>query len=106
MSLPRPTLLPVLALGLFGLAAPASAALSGFYDSAEQIQTIMSDEGVANALRQFPVEGLDFEGTRSDGALEWEIDSRDCDLTVFLIPHPPGMPGKTTYTLETDGRCH
>ena len=105
MSFLRPTLFPALALGLFGLAAPASAALSGFYDSGEQIQTILSNGDVANAVGQRPIKGLDFEGTRRDGALEWEVDTEGCDLTVFLIPQAPGMPGKTTYTLETNGRC-
>lgn len=96
---------PALTLAVLGLAAPASAALSGFHDSAEQIQTILGNEQVANVLGQRPIKGLDFEGVRRDGGLEWEVDTDGCDLTVFLIPQPPAGPGKTTYTLETNGRC-
>ncbi|WP_156167920.1 hypothetical protein [Devosia epidermidihirudinis] len=84
---------------------PAFAALSGFYDSAEQIQTILSDSDVADALRQAPIGYVSNTGTRDDGAREWTIRTQDCDLVVFLTPVPPQGVGKTTYTLDFTDTC-
>lgn len=90
----------------FALAAtPAFAALSGFYDSAERIQTILADEGVANALRQQPIGAISNTGTRKDGASEWTVRTQDCDLVVYLIAVPPGGPGKTTYKVDLPKGC-
>ena len=48
-------------------ALPASAAVSGFYDSAEQINAIIESPDVANQLRQAPIRHLANTGTRDDG---------------------------------------
>mgnify|MGYP000920422917 CR=1 FL=1 len=84
---------------------PAHAALSGFYDSAEQIGTILSSETVAKALRQAPIGHVANTGTREDGAHEWQITTQECDLTVYLIPVPPKGVGKITYDLEVGNAC-
>jgi hypothetical protein len=86
-------------------ALPASAALSGFYDSAEKISTILSSEAVANALRQAPIGSVSNTGTREDGAHEWEVRTQECDLKVYLIPHAPNGVGKTTYTVDVPNGC-
>lgn len=87
------------------LATPASAALSGYYDSAEKISTILSSSAVADAVRQAPVGSISNTGTRKDGASEWQVRTQECDLLVYLIPVLPDGPGKTTYKLEVPGRC-
>lgn len=84
---------------------PASAALSGFYDSGEQISAILSSEAVANALRQAPIGAITNTGTRDDGAHEWEVRTQECDLTVYLVPRAPAEVGKTTYTVDVPNSC-
>lgn len=93
----------VLALSL--AASPAFAALSGFYDSAERIQTILASSAVADALHQQPIGAISNTGTRKDGASEWTVRTQECDLIVYLVATPPAGPGMTTYTVETAGTC-
>lgn len=87
------------------LATPAAAALSGYYDSAEKIGTILSSSVVADAVRQAPIGAITNTGTRKDGASEWQVRTQDCDLLVYLIPVLPDGPGKTTYKLDVPGTC-
>lgn len=87
------------------LAAPASAALSGYHDSAEQIITIVQSAEVADALRQAPIESIDRKGSRSDGAIKWEVETSDCDLDVYLTPVKVDGAGKTTYQVEVNDLC-
>lgn len=102
---------PVLAALLALAAAPAAAAVSGFHDSAEQIGTLLGSGEVADALRQAPVDKLEYEGSTADGLLEWEIESRDCELSVYLRAEDPAsaggepMVGKTTYGIARIGPC-
>ena len=84
---------------------PAQAALSDFYDSAEQIDTILSSEAVADALRRAPIGHIANTGTRADGAREWQVRTQECDLTVYLKPAPPEGVGKTAYELELGEAC-
>ncbi|MBE0702329.1 MAG: hypothetical protein IH582_04030 [Afipia sp.] len=93
------------ALALVLAAAPAQAALSGFYDSAEQINTILSSTAVADALRQSPIGHVANTGTRADGAREWQVRTQECDLKVYLKPVPQQGFGKTTYELELGDAC-
>lgn len=95
------TLIAILALST----TPSFAALSGFYDSAEQIDTILGNEDVANALRQAPIGEISNTGTRKDGAHEWFVRTQDCDLTVYLTPVPPEGVGMTTYELDFTNTC-
>ncbi|WP_416795577.1 hypothetical protein [Ciceribacter azotifigens] len=87
------------------LATPAAAAFSGFYDSAERINTILASPDVANAVHQAPVGAISNTGTRKDGASEWQVRTQECDLTVYLVPIPPEGTGKTTYRVEVPGAC-
>lgn len=96
---------PLMTLSLALLAMPAQAALSGFYDSAEQIQTLLTDEKVADALHQAPIGAISNSGTRKDGAREWTIRVQECDLKVYLKPTASGMPGKTTYEVDIPRPC-
>ncbi len=93
------------ALALVAAAIPAQAAVSGFYDSAEQISTILSSAAVADALRQAPIGHVANTGTRADGAREWQVRTQECDLTVYLKPVPPQGVGKMTYELELGDAC-
>mgnify|MGYP001229673958 CR=1 FL=1 len=95
----------LLAPALVIAATPSLAALSGFYDSQEQIQAIFASPEVADALHQMPVEELKFEGERKDGLIKWEVESRDCDMDVYLKPMPPAGVGKTTYAVAKVSRC-
>jgi len=87
------------------VAAPAFAALSPFYDSAERIDTIMSSPEVADALGQAPVRSIENTGTRDDGASEWTVRTQQCDLVVYLVAIPPDGPGMTTYRLDLPKGC-
>lgn len=84
---------------------PAFAALSGFHDSAEQIEMILSSAAVADAVRQAPIGSISNTGTRDDGANEWTVKVQECDLKVYLVPTPPAGVGKTTYAVEEPGKC-
>lgn len=86
-------------------AGPSHAAVSGFYDSAEQISTILGSGAVADKLRQMPVKELSFDGERHNGLLKWEIDTDRCDVDVFLKPVPPAGVGKTTYEVAEIRDC-
>ncbi|MET3924547.1 hypothetical protein [Devosia sp. 2618] len=97
--------LAYLPIALIILTSPAHAALSGFYDSGEQIGTILADANVADALRQAPIGAITNSGTRSDGAMEWEIRTQECDLIVYLKSVPPQGVGKTTYEVEIGNSC-
>lgn len=96
-----------LILSLSMPAAPAAAALSGYYDSAEKIAAIFASDAVADALRQAPVRSVENTGTTPDGHDEWTIRTQDCDLMVRVIAEPPpeGMVGMTTYRAEPLGGC-
>lgn len=97
--------LSLITVGTLAIAAPASAALSGFYNSAEQINQILSSSEVADALRQAPIGMITNSGTRKDGAIEWTITTQRCDLKVYLKPQPPKGVGKTTYALDKVKPC-
>ena len=98
--------LPFLALCLGAAPQISLAAVSGFYDSAEQIQTILSSAELADQLKQQPIESLEFDGAASDGTLEWEVETEACDLSVYLRAVPPAGVGKTTYEMARIGDCH
>lgn len=98
-------LLHALAFATVAVASPASAALSGFYDSGEQIGVILASAEVADALGQGPLLSIENTGTREDGAAAWVVRARDCELTVYLVPVPPQGPGMTTYDLDQIGTC-
>ncbi len=89
------------------VATPAAAALSGFYDSAEKIGTILNNAEVADALRQAPVGSVSNSGTAKDGGDEWTVRTQECDLKVVLTPQPmaEGMVGKATYDLRIVEPC-
>lgn len=89
----------------FAVTTSANAALSGFYDSAEQIQLILGSAEIADALKQAPIGHIANTGTRDDGAIEWEVRTQDCDLKVYLTSTPPQSPGKTTYAIADIGTC-
>lgn len=96
---------PLLALAFALAPLPALAALSPFYDSGEQIGTLLASSEIADALGQAPLRGIENTGTRDDGAKEWTIRTQECDLVVYLIPVPPEGVGMTTYRLETIRGC-
>ena len=103
--------LAVLAVLLAAASGPAMAALSGYHDSAGQIGAILASGDVADALRQAPIDKIEHEGSTADGLIEWEVESRDCEVSVFLRPLAPvsadgtPMTGKTGYEIAQVGAC-
>ncbi len=72
----------------------AQAAVSGYYDSVEQIGVILGSGDVADAVHQAPIGAISNTGTRKDGAKEWTIRVQECDLKVYLIPVLPDGPAR------------
>lgn len=63
-------LAPLALIATASLASPATAAVSGFYDSATQIEVIMQNGQVADAVKQLPLRSIARAGSRKDdGAL-------------------------------------
>ncbi len=85
----------------------ANAALSGYYDSIEQITAILNSESVAEQLGPWPIVSVEQSTTATDAAAQWIIRTQGCSLTVALAAEPPedGMIGKTTYRAEPLGTC-
>lgn len=96
---------PIALLFVLCAAAPASAAVSGFYDSAEQITTILGSSTVADNVRQMPIKELSFDGRTRDGLIKWEIETRHCDIDVFLREVQSAGVGKTRYEVARVHAC-
>lgn len=95
----------VLAASLILFPASSFALVSGFYDSAEKIQTILASEAVADAARQAPIGALSEVGKSPEGNSLWEVRVQECDLLVELQAILPDGPGKVTYEVVKVGGC-
>ena len=78
-------------------ATPASAALSGYWDSSKVIHAILGDDTVADALRQQPIESI----ARTENG--YQISSRDCSVEVRVNRTAPARPGPTRFSLSIGG---
>ncbi len=100
---------PIWIFAAFMAATPATAALSGFYDSAAQITAITSSAPVANALKQLPISGMKAVGKRAGDKIEWRVWTERCSIGVLLAPvaKPDAAPamGRTDYQVSDIGRC-
>lgn len=96
-----------LASGLLLAAGSALAALPPFYDGAHQIQTILEDGAVYEAVKGAPVEGVESLGRNAEGNPEWRIRAGDCAVTVEIgaLPMPEGMVGRVDYEVFKVGAC-
>lgn len=93
-------------LGLLG-ASPAVAAVSGFYDSADQINTILHNGEVADAIRQAPIIEVSRSPKKSaDGFVRWNLRTEGCSVEVALVALPPRGVGKTRYEVRNVGKCN
>lgn len=93
-------------LPIWALAAPVQAALSGYHDSLEQIQTMVSNPRVAEALKQLPIESIESTSDLAESKTRvWRVRSQICDLTLQLEANPPSGPGKTTYVVKQISAC-
>lgn len=95
----------VLAASLILFPASSFALVSGFYDSAEKIQTILASEAVADAARQAPIGALSEVGKSPEGNSLWEVRVQECDVLVELRAILPDGPGKVTYEVVKVGGC-
>ncbi len=87
------------------LGSPASAALSGFFDAAEQVQAIMSSTDVSSAMKEMPFDTLEQVRTRDNGDVEWRVQNSECYVIATLKPIPPEALGKTTYEVVGVSAC-
>lgn len=90
---------------LLTVTSAAQSAVSGYYNSVEQMNAILQSQELGDALNQLPVTSLIMTGTRRDGAIEWTVKTKRCRLKLYLIAVPPQGLGKTTYRLETPNSC-
>lgn len=80
--------------------------MSGFYDSAAQMETILQDGRVADAVSQAPVQAMENTGIRKqDGALRWTVRTNRCNLSVYLVVKPAQGLGRTAYEVREIGGC-
>lgn len=84
---------------------PAYSMVSGFYDSAEKIATILASELVADAVRQAPIGSISEIGKTESGNAFWQIRVQECDLGVELKAIPPEGVGKVTYEVVSVTAC-
>lgn len=87
------------------LAQPALAMVSGFYDSAEKIATILASDLVADAVRQAPIGSISEIGKTEAGNAFWQVRVQECDLGVELKAIPPEGVGKMTYEVVSVTAC-
>ena len=81
-------------------ATPASAALSGYWDSSKVIHAILGNDRVADALRQQPIESI----ARTENG--YQIRSQDCSVEVRVNRTAPDRPGPTRFSLSIGaGQC-
>ncbi|WP_156933622.1 hypothetical protein [Paracoccus sp. J39] len=96
----RLTMATFLAAGLAVQAMPASAALSGYWDSSKILHAILGDNRLADALKQQPIERIE---KTAEG---YEVSSRDCAVQVKVTSIAPDHPGPTRHTISIGkGRC-
>lgn len=97
----------VFVVGILCSAGAALAALPPFYDSAHQIQTLLGDGAVYDAVKGAPVESVKSLGRNAAGNPEWRIKAGDCVLTAELsaLPMPEGMVGRVDYEVSKIGAC-
>lgn len=87
------------------LAAPAHAALSGFYDSGAQISVILQSGLVADALHQAPIEQITRGQSWSDGRQNWRLRTQRCVATVQLEPKKRSTIGPVSWVVRSVGAC-
>ncbi|MCO5089885.1 hypothetical protein [Bosea sp. (in: a-proteobacteria)] len=88
------------------LSHPAAAAVSGFYDSAAQLEAIMQSSQVADVVKQLPLRSIARAGSRKDdGTLRWRVRTDRCTLVIYLSANLPQGVGKTTYEVKEVGAC-
>ncbi|WP_322865378.1 hypothetical protein U5922_003710 [Aquicoccus sp. G2-2] len=101
----HPALRPLCLVAALALPGIANAALPPYWDRIEQIEAILQSPALSDALHREPIKHLSLEGSRSDGALIWRLESETCTLILHLIPVPPTQPGPTRYKLEPPAAC-
>src|SRR6185437_10692416 len=92
----------LLAIGILIVSANCFAALSPYYDSVEKIETILQSYPLSNVTAG-PITSI-----RQIDFLNYEVAAGSCSAQVTLQAHPPDMPGKTTYSVQTVSKpdCH
>lgn len=78
--------------------------VTGFHDSAAQINALLQSPAVAAALGNQAVMSMDAIGLRAaDVARIWRIGTETCDIRVALLPTTPRQSGSIsgiTYAVE------
>ena len=72
----------------------AFAALAPYYDSVERVQTVLASPVLAGTVDDR------ITSITEVSDLIYQVVVGKCSVQVSLKAHPPGMPGKTTYTVS------
>lgn len=90
----------IIASALIAPALPASAALSGYWDSSKILHAVLGDNRLADALKQQPIERIE---KTTEG---YEVSSRDCMVQVRVVSRVPNHPGPTRHSISIgNGWC-
>jgi hypothetical protein len=71
------------------------AALSPYYDSVEKIQVVLASYPLSSVTAG-PITSI-----KEVNGMTYEVQAGNCTAQVSLQAHPPGMSGKTTYSVLT-----
>lgn len=97
---------PALAAALVAATTPAFALMSPYYESATVLERILSDGGVADALKQQPVTSITLTGENV-----WELKSQECTVSVTVefvqaAADNPAMGGGPNFDIKVGaGSC-
>lgn len=90
----------IIASALMAPALPASAALSGYWDSSKILHAVLGDNRLDDSLKQQPIERIE---KTTEG---YEVSSWDCTVQVRVESSAPDHPGPTRHTISIGkGRC-
>lgn len=90
----------IIASALIAPALPASAAVSGYWDSSKILHAVLGDNRLADSLKQQPIERIE---KTAEG---YEVSSRDCTVQVKVASRVPNHPGPTRHAISIgNGWC-
>jgi hypothetical protein len=91
----------IAAATIAALTGTASAALSGYWETSKTLHAILGRNGVADALKQQPIESITATETG------YRIKSRDCTVDVRVDRKQSSKPGPSGFRIHVGhARCH
>jgi hypothetical protein len=87
-------------LGMQVASGPATAALSGYWDSSKVLHALLGQSAVADALKQQPIRSI----TATESG--YRIESRDCVVDVSVKRGKVDRPGPSAFQIQVGhGHC-